>query len=147
MKWITWKWIVINSSKNKIYLPMWKSYHFYGYIINSAFVLLQKGTSSLKNIVETILKWNGVGFHWYSYNIQNITWLRGDTNFFLLELKNIFQRLKRKFCIFTWICNSFSLCFSLGWHASVLLHWSWIHRGSSHGKSRHHHPILYIFWS
>ena len=29
--------------------------------------------------------------------------------FFLLELKNIFQHLKRKFCIFTRSCNSFSL--------------------------------------
>lgn len=147
MKWITWKWIVIFTSKNQIYLPMWKSCYCYGYIINHAFVLVQKITSNLKTIFETILKWNGLGFHWYSYNIQNITWLRGDTKFFLLELKNIFQHLKRKFCILTRICNSFSLCFSLGRHAGVLLHWSWIHRGSSHGKSRHYHLILYIFWS
>ena len=40
-----------------------------------------------------------------------------------------------------------SPCYMPGWHASVFLHWSGLHRGPSHGQSGHHHAVLHIFRS
>ena len=88
--------LISSHVKITCYLHMWKYHLCYGYITNCAFH------------TKKPLKWNGLVFHWCSYNKKNITWPLGDTKFLFscwwnislircTHSWNIFQHSKRNF--------------------------------------------------